>query len=112
MDFDNAMLRSKIERNEEWDKWSKEIPFINFDKEWSIKIIPPFAGAIARFVVKDGENIISVYLDCYDNLGCFGSPYWEMYPRTYEDYEDVYRTGMKDVDDLIENIRDQFTKMK
>ena len=61
------------------------------------KIIPPFAGAIVRFMIDKGDKHVSVYLDCYDNLGCFGSPYWEIYP--YE--EDVYRTSMENVDDLM-----------
>ena len=81
----------------EWSKWRGEIPSIKFKQEWEVRIIPPFAGAIVRFVV-DG---VSVYLDCYDILGCFGEPYWEIYP--YEG--DTYRCKMNNVDELLEAIQ-------
>jgi len=84
-------------REYEWDKWRGEIPAIKFKSEWEVKVIPPFAGAIVRFVV----NGVSVYLDCYDILGCFGEPYWEIYP--YEG--DTYRCKMNNVDELLEAIQ-------
>ena len=74
--------RSLIEKTYEYDKWKQEIPFINFPSDWGVKIIPTFTGAVVRFLVnmKDSDSSISVYLDCYDELGCFGEPYWEIYP--------------------------------
>lgn len=73
----------EIDEMNEYRKWSKEIPFINFPNEWNIKIIPPFLGAIARFYItlkKCSKVNTSVYLDCYDLLGFVERPYWEIYP--------------------------------
>lgn len=81
--------------------WVDEIPYINFPKDWNVKIIPPFGGAVVRFQVKKDEKMISVYLDCYDNLGVFGSPYWEIYPHK----GDVMRIPMKEVNLLLSYIK-------
>ena len=91
------MERYDLERKEEWKKWVKEIPAIEFKSDWKVKIIPPFAGAIVRFYIDKGDKHISVYLDCFDNLGCVGEPYWEIFP--YKD--DVARILMNDVDELV-----------
>lgn len=61
---------------------------IEFPEGWKIKIIPPFGGAMGRFRVynKDESESVSVYMDCYDCLGCMGMrPYWEMYPTIDDD---------------------------
>jgi len=95
------LKRAEVEREEEWgEKWIKEIPHLHFKQDWKVKIIPPFGGAIARFWIDKGDNHVSVYLDCYDKLGYFGAPYWEVYP--YE--EDVYRVAMNDTDELLKII--------
>jgi hypothetical protein len=108
--FDMELIESRmtIEDKHEWRKWCLEIPFIDFPEEYSIQAIPPFGGAVARFVVKHKElnRTISVYLDCYDQLGIFGEPYWEMYP--YED--DIYRTEMANIDDLLLHIKEEFER--
>ena len=71
----------------EWKKWANQIPFIKFPDDWVVQVIPPFAGAIARFVVKEatGNHKVSVYLDCYDMLGFNETPYWEIYPIDADD---------------------------
>lgn len=99
---DDYMARAKVERAYEYRKWVDEIPYITFKPEWEVKIIPPFGGAIARFCIKHKENgnYASIYLDCYDELGCFGEPYWEVYP--YDG--DVYGTEMDNIDDLVRAI--------
>lgn len=111
-----SLMRSRVESAYEWRKWQKEIPFLNFKEDWNVKVIPPFGGAVARFIVslKDNENTwISVYLDCYHELGYFGSPnedpvpYWEMYPYQYEDYKDTYRCAMNDTEELLKKIDEQ-----
>lgn len=91
--------RYEIEEKEKWRDILSQIPFIKFKKNWSVKIIPPFGGAITRFLVRqDGTEFnISVYLDFYDSLGCVGKPYWEIYP--YED--DVLRLLLSETDDLV-----------
>lgn len=82
MAFEDYKLLSQVEEKYEYRKWCDEIPFLNFNKEWSVKVIPPFAGAIVRFVVKKkrGKKQVSVYMDAYDRLGIFGEPHWEIYP--------------------------------
>ena len=92
------------EREFEWRKWCKEIPFITFDKGWKVKVIPPFGGAVARFLVKSGKASVSVYLDCYEQLGCWDEPYWEIYPHDH----DVFRCAMEDINELLKAIRESF----
>lgn len=93
--------RYLVEQTEEWEKWSLEVPYIQFPSEWSIRIIPPMTNAIVRFRVKTPKaEFVSVYLDCYDRLGHFGEPYWEVYPHQ----GDVFRCAMNDVDALLKAI--------
>ncbi len=86
---------------QEYDKWREEIPTIQFPSDYNIQMIPPSFGAIVRFRVKTDKGNVSVYLDCYDMLACFGEPYWEVYP--YEG--DVFRCAMNNVDELLEAIQ-------
>jgi hypothetical protein len=64
----------------EWDKWSKELPYLTFPRGCEVKVMPPFAGAVVRFSVKKGKNSVSVYFDAYGELGAMREPYWEIYP--------------------------------
>lgn len=84
----------------EYHKWINLIPPLHFKQEWSVRIIPPFCGAIVRFWIDYNDKHISCYLDCYDELGFYGEPYWEIYP--YQD--DVWRCGMMETEKLIEKI--------
>ena len=93
--------RYNIEHREEWRKWVDKIPAIEFDQGWKVKVIPPFAGAIARFLVETGDKSVSVYLDCFNALGFYEGPYWEVYP--YND--DVGRCSISDTDELLNMIR-------
>ncbi len=97
-------LSEVIGKYMEWDKWCDKIPPLKFDSNWEVRVIPPYAGAIARFIVnKAGEtHRVSVYLDCYDDLGWKREPYWEVYP--YCD-GDTRRVGMNNTGELIEAIR-------
>ena len=90
----------------QYDKWVKEIPFIKFDNDWEVKVIPPFGAAVARFQIQKGEAFVSVYLDCYNFLGIFGKPYWEVYP--YEG--DVYRCEMNNTEELLKAIRESIAE--
>lgn len=75
--------RLEMEVEEEWDKWRDVILRSNplkFKEGWSVFVIPPEVGAIARFVVKKGDVSLSVYLDCLERLGYVGGPYYEVYP--------------------------------
>ena len=92
------------ERILEYHKWQCEIPFIKFESEWEVKVIPPFGGAVVRFVIQYNNKRVSVYLDCYDSLGLVGEPYWEIYPY----YGDTFRTGMNNVGELVAAIKESF----
>jgi hypothetical protein len=96
--FEVSIGHSEYERVFEWSKWDREIPSINFPKEWAIKIIPPFGNAIIRFRV---NKEISVYLDCYGMLGAVNEPYWEIYPTQDND---TFRCSMNDTDELLKAI--------
>lgn len=92
-----------IEKEMEYDRWYKEIPFIKFPASWEVKIIPPFRGAVVRFRVRNARGKeISVYLDCYDTLGCYGSPYWEIFPAADND---IARYAMNDIDGLLKGLK-------
>ena len=102
------MKTAEYDKLMETREWVNKIPFINFPSDWQIQIIPPFSGATSRFRIKkiDNEKTVSVYLDCYDHLGCFGEPYWEIYP--YQD--DTFRCAMNDTDALINDIEESLNE--
>jgi len=96
----------ELEQVFEWRKWSKEIPAIKFPPHWNVKIVPPFAAAMIRFWVTLDDMVdgISVYLDCYETLGCWdGQPYWEIHPCSDGD---CARYDMTDVKGLLEGIEE------
>ena len=87
----------------EWDKWMREIPFIQWPSDWQVKAVPPFVNGIIRYwITKEGlgKSIVSVYLDCYCLLGFEGEPYWEVHPIE----GDVGRCSMNDTDELLKLI--------
>jgi len=98
-----------IEEQQKWRDEIDNIPYLSFPPEWQIQIIPPFADAVIRFIVKypDG-NTRSVYLDSRGSLGYFGFdknnkpiPYWEVYPVN----EENVRCHKDDVEKLMEILR-------
>ena len=95
--MEDYKIRADYEKLMESRKWIKEIPFIKFKEEWEVKVIPNFAGSVVRFLVKYKEKEVSVYLDCYDNLGSEGRPYWEVYP--YKD--DTFRCYIEETKELF-----------
>jgi hypothetical protein len=95
------LIRAKYDELQDHRKWMGEIPFFSFPPEWEVQITPPFGGAVVRFRVKLGVAHVSVYLDCYDHLGCYGEPYWEVYPHE----GDVYRCDMGNIDELLSAIK-------
>jgi len=95
------MLSAQMEKEFEWTKWANEIPFIKWPANWEVKAIPPFCGAIIRYWIMTPRGNISVYLDCYDVLGYFGEPHWEVYPDSEDNNA---RFAMNDVEGLLKCI--------
>jgi len=100
---DVHMQRYDVESKENWREWVERIPNISFPADWRVKIIPPFGGALVRFLVIKGEKRISVYLDVFERLGFYGGPYWEIYPYG----TDVYRVSMENTEELIQKITEE-----
>lgn len=97
-EVDQMVERSRVEKREDWRRWVREVPSIEFPSGWKVKVIPPYAGAMVRFLVElpDGRKK-SIYLDVFDALGCVGKPYWEVHPCN----GDCDRCLMDDVAELI-----------
>jgi hypothetical protein len=87
----------------EWQKWVDEIPYLQLPNHLKIKPIPPLNSAVVRFLVTDRneKHSVSVYLDCYDELGIMGKPYWEIYPN---EEGDTTRFWLDETKDLVEEI--------
>ena len=83
-----------------YHEWFDKVPYVPFKPEWKVKAIPPFAGAIVRYIVEYNNKSVSIYLDVDCSLGYFGDdePYWEMYPG-YED--ETNRFHVYDVENLV-----------
>lgn len=107
MDVDNYMARGKIEHAEDWDGCRVQMPFLRFPESWEVAVIPPFAGAMARFLVRRREANVSVYADFYNRLGYMGAPYWEAYPGA--DLEGVDRFMLNETDELLAGIEASLT---
>ena len=76
------------------------IPALHFEKEWDVKIIPPFGGAVIRFCIEYNGKHVSVYFDGYSELGCVPEPYWEYY-----DGEDCHRYLMDESEQMMTDIK-------
>jgi len=94
--MDKVMDRYAMEKELDWRKWTKKIPFLKFPG-WEVKPIPPFACALVRFIVQKGDKDVSVYLDVDNSLGIWiddegnPEPYWEINPAADGD---TYRCAM------------------
>jgi hypothetical protein len=102
----DVIKRVEVERDYEYEKWTKEIPALNFNKSWDVKIIPPFGGAIIRFIIEKGDKKISVYLECYNELGVMNKPYWE----AYDFNDDPRRFLMNETTELLNYITNKINK--
>ena len=107
--IDDILARSMVETKEEWRKWCDKIPCLHFDSDWNIKIIPPFAGALIRFIVSKNNKTVSVYFDGYSKLGYMYDshdkpiPYFEIYPAP--DSDDVKRYYIDETDEMLNDIK-------
>ena len=96
----NTIDRYRLEEEEKWREIIKQIPYLPFKSEWEVAPIPPFSGAVARFLVRHKEykeTNVSVYLDWYEKLGFMEGPYWEVYPCD----DDCNRHTVDDVKGLM-----------
>lgn len=100
--------RCDVERSQDWRGWIEKMPYIKFDPTWEVKVIPPFAGALARFLVRYNGYVVSVYFDAYEQLGYMDGPYWEIHPVG----GDVVRVLMNDVDGLLSAIAQSLMEQK
>lgn len=98
--------RYSIEKTEEWRKIGDGMPYLEIPDGLMIKVIPPFAGAMARFIISNGVDDISVYYDAYENLGYMGEPYWEAYPIG----DDVGRFLKDETKELMDAIVKELSK--
>lgn len=108
-------LSMELEEVCEWSKWRVQIPFIKWPSNWLVKAVPPSHGAIVRYlIIEDGysdNSWVSVYLDCYDVLGYYGCPYWEIFPG-HAHIEDTNRIPMEETDGLLSIIADGLCFLK
>lgn len=100
-DSANLVQLYKIESDFKYREWCDKIPYIKFSSTWEVKIIPPFMGAMARFLVQKGKAKVSVYLDCHEHLGFYGGPYWEIFPVN----NDTARCDINDIKKLLKYIK-------
>lgn len=106
-----SLMLSKVEQMHDFRGWARKLPAFHFDKEWDVKIIPPFAGAIIRFVIDYNEKHVSVYFDAYSELGwmCDNDeqpiPYFEYYDSvdTHRYYLDESEQMMNDIRNFLNN---------
>lgn len=93
---------SKFRRDNDFTKISHDkMPELQFPASWRIKMLWPFGGAAARFLVIKGDCRVSVYADYDASLGCMDYPYWEIYPSVDDD---TWRGSLEDGAALIEAI--------
>jgi hypothetical protein len=90
----DTLARAKVEAAEKWR--DIKIPPLRFPEGWVIELVPPFAGAVARFVATNTHGVkVSVYYDAHGALGAEDHPYWEIYPvggdLTVADEDDTRR---------------------
>jgi hypothetical protein len=108
----NEDWKKRMDAQIAWDtnfearEWVSKIPYLSFPSDVEYKAIPPFGGAVARFMVKKGDKTVSCYLDCYDNLGYMSQPYFEIYPYK----GDTYRFYLNEADDLVEKIVEELDR--
>lgn len=88
---------SKYARDNEFRDINRTMPWLRFPPTWEVSVIWPFGGAAARIQVRKGTAYVSVYADFDDSLGCYGSPYWEIYPY----HDDTWRGPLEDGEGLI-----------
>jgi hypothetical protein len=93
--------RIPVETLERWQEIGQALPYIPVRGDWKIRVMPPFAGALARFHVMRGDAHVSVYYDEYCRLGGWDEGYWEIWPDADGNN---YRLGRDDAEELADVI--------
>ena len=109
--IEDSMIISKYETLQECRGWGARIPALHFEKEWDVKIIPPFGGAVIRFYISHNNKNVSVYFDGYSELGYVVDendkpiPYFEYYDgeECYRYYIDESEQMMADIKNFLES---------
>ena len=109
--IEDSMIISKYDNLQECRGWAARIPALHFEKEWDVKIIPPFGGAVIRFYINHNGKHVSVYLDGYSELGYMVDendkpiPYFEYYDgeECYRYYIDESEQMMADIKNFLES---------
>ena len=105
-DIKTAMIIEEYERVQEYRKWQNEIPALHFEKEWNVRIIPPFRGAIIRFWINYNNKHVSVYFDAYSELGYMIDENGEPIPYfEYYDGEECYRYYIDETERMMADIK-------
>lgn len=102
--------RLEIEEKEKWKEWNRRMPILHFEKEWDVKIIAPFCGALARFTVDYNGKHISAYFDAFLIMAWMYNendepiPYWEI----YDGEEDIERFDFTQdgADEMMKRIKE------
>lgn len=104
--IEESMIISRYETLQECRAWGSKIPALHFEKEWDVKIIPPFGGAVIRFYISHNNKNVSVYFDGYSELGFMYDdkgkpiPYFEYY-----DGEDCHRYYIDESEEMMADIK-------
>ena len=103
----NSLKRAELEHAENWEHI--DIPELVFPTGWRVKPMPPFNGALARFIITNTHDVrVSVYFDPHGALGACQSPYWETYPHsgdlTIADDDDTNRWFGSETTEMLEFI--------
>lgn len=102
----------EVEKLFEWDKWFRELPYLDFDKDWLVRAVPAYHTGIIRYHIKHKKKPcahVSIYFDAYDRAGSMDmKPYWEVYP--YDG--DIFRCYMNETDLLLAAIKQSFKEQE
>lgn len=99
-------IKYRYEEIHNYEYWAHNVPAFHFDKEWDVKIIPPFMDAIIRFTIDYKGKHISVYLDALNALGYFRDENNEVAPYfEYFDGDECYRYGVDESEKMMDDIR-------
>lgn len=101
-----GMMTQQTENMFEWEKWTKDIPYISLPEGTEIKILPPSGGVVSKFSIrKKGSNHnVLVFLDAYDNVNKYGKPYWGINSAALKETEKIPFEDINELEEKIEEL--------